>query len=866
MRAMACLRLALTALLFVLSSAPARATVSGPTGIAIDDYTLISSTRISRTVYEYIYTADASNWGTGDVALSAALASTASNITVVQGSLDFGDVPEGATRQSVGSFVVRVDRTLPFDVNALLWTVTATPLAPSTYALIDAAVTNGTLDAETGLAYKVYYEFGDPRLPAQYLGRDDGRRESTGIQQALAGFATLSAPTQALLRPFLLPPTDPASWYQLHLSQQSGAGQAAPAAVHAAGNRAVMAATGFAGATASGASASAAAGTTCAPSSFGLEGAILTSNGKVCVHFWTAAAYPSGGASDADLLGEAQGLAFEIDTKIWPTLTALLGNPPVGADGLLHVYLQAGASVTLAAGADALGVTFNVACGPTANPIVYLAHGLANPFATAAHEITHAILDGVATSDSCATNDWSWLQEVSATWAMHFVYPPKNSGGEQDYARSFLKVPELPLETLGNLHEYGSYLLFLYMTRGDASSQPNANTNKVPLVWNAYTSFDLLHALDFVIGGLDTKFHDFALYNWNRQQQGCGGTPYAYYARWDCLKDMVRESSGASPIAVDLKGSVAAVYPLPHLINHLAAKYWHFDFTHDSTIRRVRLVQPYYQNNASGFVKVQAIIKLHSGGWQPAVDWTGYDHKTLCRDKPQENVDELVIVISQSNFEDRNASVSDTGAGAAIATKLQVSALGCSNWTGTVNFRFQHSAFEDVIETATATGVTWTLQTDSWDDTVNTQLYTLTGGSVAWTHTGSIASLGCSGSSSGSFPATGVTASAKLQLGLKAIPVYDAQGQQTDTYFGGPVTFPDNYTCTLPPYSFPPVTAGLYADWLETSDGTHYPVIYRSSGGTPNALSDSYHSVTPGTNDTYDWNWTFTRSSTFPYQ
>ena len=133
------------------------------TDIEIDNYTLVSSTRISRTVYEYTYTADASNWGTADATISATLASTVASIAVMDGAVSFGDVLEGATEVSTDTFTIRQDRSQPFNADALVWTVQATPLPPTTFELIDKALADGTIDAETALVYKVYDSFGDDR-------------------------------------------------------------------------------------------------------------------------------------------------------------------------------------------------------------------------------------------------------------------------------------------------------------------------------------------------------------------------------------------------------------------------------------------------------------------------------------------------------------------------------------------------------------------------------------------------------------------------------------------------------------------------------------------------------------------------------
>ena len=172
-------------------------------------------------MYEYTYTADASNWGTADATISATLASTVASITVMDGTVSFGNVLEGATEVSTDTFTIRQDRSQPFSENALVWTVQAIALPPTTFELIDKALADSIINAETALLYKVFYEFHDERLPAEYRGRDDGFPEATAIQEAIELFSSLSQPTRDTLTPFLLPPDDPASWYRLRLTQRA---------------------------------------------------------------------------------------------------------------------------------------------------------------------------------------------------------------------------------------------------------------------------------------------------------------------------------------------------------------------------------------------------------------------------------------------------------------------------------------------------------------------------------------------------------------------------------------------------------------------------------------------------------------------
>ena len=77
---------------------------------------------------------------------------------------------------------------------------------PTSFELIDAAVTAGTISSETGLLYKVYNTFADPRLPPRYHGDDSKLPDSHALDYALQRWDSLSSPTREALRPFLTPP------------------------------------------------------------------------------------------------------------------------------------------------------------------------------------------------------------------------------------------------------------------------------------------------------------------------------------------------------------------------------------------------------------------------------------------------------------------------------------------------------------------------------------------------------------------------------------------------------------------------------------------------------------------------------------
>lgn len=100
---------------------------------------------------------------------------------------------------------------------------------PTTEHVIDTAVATGTLSAELGLLYKVYALFGDPRLPAQYLGTtpEPEQMDSPIMAIAAQAFPTLSPTTQALLLPFFIPPIYAQSWYASRLPTRAFEGPVA---------------------------------------------------------------------------------------------------------------------------------------------------------------------------------------------------------------------------------------------------------------------------------------------------------------------------------------------------------------------------------------------------------------------------------------------------------------------------------------------------------------------------------------------------------------------------------------------------------------------------------------------------------------
>jgi hypothetical protein len=96
-----------------------------PNGLSVDGLTLVSSTRIDRTRFEFTYRALLHNDGTRDVgSASAVLVSSAPGTEVIEATLGFGPTPAGGTSTSLDTVTIRHDRSVRFDPARLAWTIT----------------------------------------------------------------------------------------------------------------------------------------------------------------------------------------------------------------------------------------------------------------------------------------------------------------------------------------------------------------------------------------------------------------------------------------------------------------------------------------------------------------------------------------------------------------------------------------------------------------------------------------------------------------------------------------------------------------------------------------------------------------------
>lgn len=109
------------------------ATVAGASSenlstLSVANLVLKAERRISRTVFEYDYQVEITNQGATATGVIAKLTAAGPGTTIVDGSVNAGTVAAGASVTPSDIIQLRHDRTLPFQLAALVWQVTGEPL------------------------------------------------------------------------------------------------------------------------------------------------------------------------------------------------------------------------------------------------------------------------------------------------------------------------------------------------------------------------------------------------------------------------------------------------------------------------------------------------------------------------------------------------------------------------------------------------------------------------------------------------------------------------------------------------------------------------------------------------------------------
>jgi len=163
-------------ILLFLPAAKAQLSVSAPE--------TVSERRIARTIFEYTMRAKVTNAGKALASLSATVTSTSPRTTVVQGAVSFGNVGPAATAESISTFSIAHDRTVPFDPAVLRWTFQQ-PFIVSSYTPQASASEVGVtvrpqvvfskpVDPASLTSNTLYASFAGQKLPATITPSNDG--------------------------------------------------------------------------------------------------------------------------------------------------------------------------------------------------------------------------------------------------------------------------------------------------------------------------------------------------------------------------------------------------------------------------------------------------------------------------------------------------------------------------------------------------------------------------------------------------------------------------------------------------------------------------------------------------------------------
>ena len=133
----------------MLSAVTEAAAVSVVTGANVIALTKISETRISRTVYDYVFKVSIQNGPIPQTRVLATLTAVGSGTTIVDGTAFVGDMSAGGIVSSPDTITLRHDRAFTFDTSALVWKIVGT--ADTNYAFATIGPDGGKVSTPSGI-------------------------------------------------------------------------------------------------------------------------------------------------------------------------------------------------------------------------------------------------------------------------------------------------------------------------------------------------------------------------------------------------------------------------------------------------------------------------------------------------------------------------------------------------------------------------------------------------------------------------------------------------------------------------------------------------------------------------------------------
>jgi hypothetical protein len=709
-------------------------------------------------------------------------------------------------------------------------TETAASPQPTSEELIANALAAGQIDIATSLTYRAYALYGDARLPEAYrsevIDYEAGARLVADVHEQTPN---LSPAILAEIGPILARPNDPISVFN----------QLSPAA-----SRAMLASTWSAAA-------------------------------RTATVSWVSAPAADGAARVwiKDFPGAQEAMkifASEVVSPIWPKLLQFFRTPlpddgkpgnATNPDPAIDIYLVDFKDVdprlaSCATDPSGQGCRLPHAYGgwtPMTAPIfgnkssaymlVRADDSPAGERQTIAHELFHAAQDAFDYDEAP-----TWLGEATATWGEFRI--TRALGDDPTGAHEFLPAIfdelEQPLTTFGDIHQYGAYLYFYF-------AQMECGCDDIVLkTWQlaAAPGKQGAQAIGQLLPFRDA-FPEFALRSWNKPPVHPlynGPTDPTFPDLQPPALGGLHEMTAASPPV-----------GLPSLLDPLSAVYFHFTFN-DANIQQV-----VFDNSLVGQpdAAVQALVYLQGTGWQPARDWSAQKRVSFCRDQPNKDILELVLIVSNSSVNKVLSAAKDP--------QLEAKPDPCANWAGTVTKSYTKRVvgpgFSDLEDGSISANVTWAFDPSAAHDANDAAVFKPVDGQLAWQFkaTYAVTGLTCTASGSGSFPLNTLDYSDLNYFGRDGYLVTwtDPSGQHLYEVNGAIISnyeaFPLKFSCLTAP--FPPSWS---PDWLTT---TQDPEQEAPFGGLPigqdGHISGTYTTDTCsgsqelGSKETCTWTWDF---------
>jgi hypothetical protein len=516
---------------------------------------------------------------------------------------------------------------------------------PSDKILAD--VDAGKIDADTGLMYRIFASFADPRLPAQYSGGppdiDEAALNEAVFRQENGDLPPAIAEA---VRTYLLRPTNPDSAFYGGPATGNRGSDIVPAAFVAQDQPAC-----------------------------GANGWATLLSATQPVKVWVrcddarlagllrdaleAAETLYSEESDADMMGPAI-----LDTGA-PLTDA---GKDAGGDNAIDIYFtgrlvcinraRADCATSTLASVDGAGMAvattpFSASSGPytsSAYIVIDRAYGDSKTdiWSLIAHEMFHVLQDAHNLGGRLEGGKYHWFTEASAKWSSQYFVP--DARPKWTYPRfAQFQTASVGLTSTEAGNPYASFVWPYFM-------EHKAKWTSIGDTWRAIDGKVGWEAINAAMAGVfsfEKNYKDFAVQALNTRLNP--GDPAAPEMQVPDARFPPYAPELASSPADDKKqlvlgrlGAHAEGDPvvIPVKVLPLAMRYHIFGVAEDVK----KLVVDFSGVQPSHALDVEALLRIHDKGWERRALSDG--KTTFCRDRPADNVDAVILVIANHSWAD----------------------------------------------------------------------------------------------------------------------------------------------------------------------------------------------------------------------